>query len=175
MKPEIPKTLTILITHAVREKRIKGLICHFFFKILLMLSKQHVTPGFRTSPYRSHRASAWVNVCTSLILNTYEPLVQQSGSSQSAWVSSCPRVRTYFNCYRATVERQISKTCGNLEHEYDASHCFWDKLPNENAFLPVIYRWTRPYFIYFEKYSTVPTLTLYRKGLCCDGAPAGIK
>lgn len=29
MKPEIPKSLTILITLAVREKRMNGLKCHF--------------------------------------------------------------------------------------------------------------------------------------------------
>lgn len=39
---------------------------------------------------RSHRALVWVNVCLTLILNAYDPLMQQTGSSQSVWVRLWP-------------------------------------------------------------------------------------
>lgn len=108
----------------------------------------------QNSPYRSHRTSTWVNECTSLILNTYELLVQQSRSSNSPTDSSFPLEGTYFNGFRATAGRQISQTCGNLEHESGGSHCLWAKLPKENDFLPVIYwiiyGWRKPYFTYLK-------------------------
>lgn len=147
-------SLTILITLSVRNKRINELECHLL--ILLVVSKWCATSGFKMNWHRSHRATEWVNVCTTRFLNTYKLSLHKSDSSQD--------------------ERQISKTSRKPLAWIWSLPLFVRQASQWKVFLVGNLKWTRLYFILFIlKNIALLTLILYWKDLCCDAAAAGNK